>query len=174
MILTIGGPIGSGTTTVAKAIAEEKGLTHIYAGNIFRKMAEEKDMTLAEFSSLAEGDESIDREIDRRQKEEAKKGSCIVEGRLSALMIEDADLKIWLTAPLDVRVDRVCDREDKDVEKARNETLKRESSEKKRYKEIYDIHIEDLSRYDLVLNTAHWDAQGVTEIILGAIKNKGD
>lgn len=173
MIITIGGPIGSGTTTVAQAIAEKLDIKHIYAGDIFRQMAEEKGMSLAEFSELAEADADIDRHIDARQIEEAKKGNCIVEGRLSGWLV-DADLAIWLTAPLTVRVNRVCGREEKDFERAKIETTQREASEKKRYKDIYDIDIMDLSRYDLVLNTEHWDAGEVSNIMLGAIENKGD
>lgn len=172
MIITIGGPIGSGTTTVAAAAAEHLGLKHIYAGNIFRQMASERGMTLGEFSKFAEGNDEVDKEIDRRQKEMAAKGNCIVEGRLSAHLMQ-ADLKVWFTAPLNIRVERVVGREGKDIEVAKQETEAREASEKKRYKAIYGIDIDDLSPYDVVINTEHWNAEGIIAILEMMIRSMG-
>jgi cytidylate kinase len=170
MIITIGGPIGSGTTTVAEGLAKHLGLRHIYAGSIFRQMAEEKGMTLREFSRFAERNDEVDKEIDERQKTLASDGNCIVEGRLSAHMV-DADLKIWLTAPLKVRIERVVGREGKDIEMAKQETEEREASENKRYQEIYGIDASDLSPYDIVLNTAHWDAESIINFVELMIKS---
>jgi cytidylate kinase len=164
MIITVGGPIGSGKTTVAQVLAKRFNLRHVSAGEVFRQMAKERGMNLGEFSRLAEEDHRLDREVDRRQIEMAKSGDAIVDGRLSGWMI-DADLKIWLKAPLEVRAKRVAEREGKDFEKALKETKEREKSESKRYKEIYSINIEDLSPYDVILNTHLWDAEGVIEII---------
>ncbi|MFQ6135793.1 MAG: (d)CMP kinase [Candidatus Hydrothermarchaeales archaeon] len=164
MIVTVGGPIGSGKTTIAEALAEKFDLRHISAGRVFREMAEKMGMSLAEFSKFAEEHHELDREVDERQVEMAKEGNAIVDGRLSGWML-DADLKIWLNAPLKVRAKRVANREKKSFEVALRETKDRERSEKKRYEEIYDIDLDDLSVYDVILNTAKWDAEGVVEII---------
>jgi CMP/dCMP kinase len=164
MIITIGGAVGSGKTTVAKAIARRFGLKHISAGEVFREMAKEKGMTLQEFSSHAEGNHEIDKELDRRQIELTRQGNAVIDGRLTGWLI-DADIKIWLTAPLDVRAKRVANRENKAFQKALEETKDREKSEAKRYKEIYDIEITDMSPYDIVLNTELWNAENVIGII---------
>lgn len=170
MIITIGGPIGSGKTTVAKAIAGEFGLAHISAGAVFRQMAKERNLTIEEFSKLAEKDSSIDKIIDEKQQELAKKGSAVIDGRLSAAMIKP-DLKIWLAAPLEIRAKRVAEREGKDFETALKETKKRERSETRRYKKIYGIDLSDTSKYDLVMNTSLWSAKEVVEIISLAIRS---
>ncbi|NOZ76558.1 MAG: AAA family ATPase [Euryarchaeota archaeon] len=170
MIITIGGPIGSGTTTVAGELAARLGLRHIYAGEIFREMARERGMSLAEFSRYAEGNEEVDREIDERQKALAAQGDCIVEGRLSAHFV-DADLKVWLTAPLEVRAARVAEREGQDVETATAQTREREASERRRYREIYGIDPWDLSAYDVVMNTEHWDAESIINLMELMIKS---
>ncbi len=164
MIITIGGAVGSGKTTVAKALAKRFGLRHISAGEVFREMAKEKGMTLQEFSKYAENNHEIDKELDRRQIELARQGNAVIDGRLTGWLI-DADVKIWLTAPLEVRAKRVEKRENKSFQTALEETRDREESEAKRYKEIYNIEISDMSPYDIVLNTQLWNAESVIEII---------
>lgn len=171
MKITVGGPIGSGKTTVASAIAKRFGFRHISAGMIFREMAQQKGLSLEEFSNLAESDESFDHLVDERQKELVSEGPAVVDGRLSGRLI-DADIKIWLTAPFDLRAKRVAKRESIDLEQARKDMGKREKSEGARYKKIYNIDLYDLSHYDVVLNTALWSAEGVIKIIETLIEAK--
>lgn len=164
MIITIGGPIGSGKTTVASAIAGLYGFKHVSAGLIFRKMAKENGLTLEEFSELAEKDPFYDKRVDERQKALAKEGNAVVDGRLSGRFIE-GDIKIWLTAPFGLRAQRVAQRDGKELKLATDEMQNREKSEATRYKKIYNINVYDLSIYDVVLNTALWGAEGVIKII---------
>ena len=65
MILVIGGPPGSGKTTVAQRWAVTHGYVLISAGTKFRAMAKERGMTLEAFGKAAEKDPSIDRALDR-------------------------------------------------------------------------------------------------------------
>lgn len=168
MIVTVGGSAGSGTTTISRKIAQFFGLTHVYAGEIFRKMAEKRGVSLEEFSKIAEESELIDLKVDKRQKELAVDGT-VVEGRITAHLV-DADLKIWLDAPLKIRAERIASREDIVFEEAIKNIKEREASEKKRYKKYYQIDIDDMSVYHIVLNTALWDADGVFEICRAAIE----
>ncbi len=170
MIVTVGGPIGSGKTTITKALAEKFDLEHISAGEVFRGMAEERGMTLAEFSKFAEEHHELDKEVDKRQVEMAKEGDAVIDGRLSGWMM-DADLKIWLYAPLKIRAARVANREGKSYETALLETEEREKSEKKRYRMVYGIDMEDISIYDIVLNTSKWDAEGTIAVISTAFSS---
>lgn len=169
MIITIGGPIGSGKTTVAEAIARKFGFTHISAGVVFRELAEEKGVTLEEFSHLAEENPKFDKELDKRQTKLAKSAdNAVIDGRLSGLIME-ADLKVWLRAPLETRTKRVCEREGKDYAKALEDVKNRGDSELKRYREIYDIDLRDLTPYDIVINTDLFSAEEVTGIVEKAI-----
>ena len=129
MIITIGGLAGTGTTTLAEVLSEKLNVQYISAGFIFREMAAEHGMTVLEFSEFAEGNDDIDKEIDKRQAEKAKQAdNLIVEGRLSAYFVDNADLKVWLVTPFDVRSKRISDREDKSVEVAKEEIITREKS----------------------------------------------
>lgn len=170
MIITIGGLAGSGTTTAAKILSENLNIPFVSAGDIFRQMATEKGMDVLEFSKLAENDINIDTEIDHRQSEMAKKSkNLIVEGRLSAYFV-DADVKVWMIAPFNVRSERISKRESKPVEIVKKEIRIREDSEALRYKEIHNIDINNLDVYDLILNTSSFQANSVAEIIAKVTK----
>jgi CMP/dCMP kinase len=166
MIITIGGLAGSGTSTTASILSNKIGYPQISAGDIFRQMAEDKGKDLMEFSKFAEGNTEIDLEIDQRQAQIAQKSEdLIVEGRLSAYFI-NADLKVWCTAPMDVRAQRISQREDKTIQMAREEIITRERSETHRYLEIHNINIHEMEIYHLIINTHAFKADSVAEIIL--------
>lgn len=171
MRITIGGPPGSGTTTVASILSRMIGYKLISAGEMFRKMASERGMSLEEFGRLAEENEIYDLEVDRRQKEEAERvDDAIVEGRLSGHMITNADLKVWINAPIDVRARRVAGRDGMSVEEARRRIVEREACERRRYAKYYGINLEDLSIYHLVIDSSKWSAEEIASIIMSAVK----
>ncbi len=166
MIITIGGLAGSGTTTAAKILSEKLQIPYLSAGDIFRQMASENGMDIMEYGKVAEDNDEIDLEIDRRQAQLAKeKKDLIVEGRLSAYFVE-ADLKIWFVAPLDIRTERICKREDKTREIVRKEIITRGESEANRYQEIHGIDIGNMEVYDLVINSHSFQPKGIADIIL--------
>ncbi|ELZ76059.1 cytidylate kinase [Haloferax volcanii DSM 14919] len=171
MLLTVSGPPGSGKSTTAAALAEAFDLEHISGGDIFRKLAAERDMTAVEFNKLAEEDDQIDRDLDRRLRDIAlDRDDVLLESRLAGWLAGDAaDLRFWLDAPVDVRAERIADREGKPVDVAREETTTREASEAKRYDAYYDIDITDLSIYDIALNTARWGPDEVTAVCIAAV-----
>ena len=171
MRITVSGPPGSGTTTLAEAMSSRFDLEHVSSGDVFRSMARERDLSLAEFGRVAEQDPEIDREIDERQTEIGRENDDIVlEGRLSGWMVEGADLRVWLDAPVEVRAERVAEREGQTPEEARDEIKEREASESKRYQEIHGIDIDDLSIYDLVVDTSTWDQEGVADVVTAAVE----
>ena len=170
MIITIGGLAGTGTTTATQLLSEKMGIDYISAGYVFREMAREHNMSVLEFSAFAEGNDDIDKEIDKRQAELAKSAdNLIVEGRLSAYFVE-ADLKLWLVTPFDVRSSRIAERESKSVEVAREEIITRENSEALRYMDIHNIDIKNMDIYDLIINTGTFNPEKVLEIILTTLK----
>ena len=171
MIITIGGLAGTGTSTLAEVLSKKLDIPYISAGFIFREMAAEKGMSVLEFSEFAEGNDEIDKEIDKRQAEKAKLADdLIVEGRLSAYFVDNADLRLWLMTPFDVRSKRISKREEKSVEIAKDEIIIREKSEALRYKEIHNIDISNMDIYDLIINTDSFDPESISEIITTTLK----
>src|SRR5512137_2510049 len=107
MRITVSGLPGSGTTSLSRHLAERHGFAMISAGEVFRQLAKEHNMALADFGRLAEEDQSYDRMIDARQKELVQaRDNIVAEGRLSGWMVENADLRIWLYAPIGCRIKR--------------------------------------------------------------------
>ena len=171
MLLTVSGPPGSGKSTTAAALAEAFDLDHVSGGDIFRALAAERGYSPVEFNELAEEDDQIDRDLDRRLYDIARdRDDVVLESRLAGWLAgEAADFRVWLDAPVDVRAARIADREGKSVETAREETLRREESEQRRYSAYYNIPIADLSIYDAVLNTARWGPEAVETVLTTAV-----
>lgn len=171
MRITVSGLPGSGTTSLSRYLAERHGFDMISAGEVFRQLAKEHNMELAAFGRLAEEDPSYDKMIDARQKEIAQtQNNIIVEGRLSGWMVKQADLKIWLYAPIGCRIKRIATRDEVTDEKtAEALTLEREACEAGRYRSYYDINISDLSIYHLVLDSERWNIEGLGAIVDTAI-----
>ena len=172
MLITVSGPAGSGKSTLARSRADALDYEHVSGGDIFRSLADERGYTPLEFNKLAEEDDSIDRDLDRRLRDIAmQQDDIVLESRLSGWLAADhADFRFWFDAPLDVRSLRIAEREGKSIDRARTETQRREASERKRYDEYYNIDITDLSIYDAAYNTARWSPAGFLEVLIATIE----
>ena len=172
MLLTVSGPPGAGKSTTVTALAEAFDLEHVSGGDIFRELADERGLTAVEFNRLAEEDDQIDRDLDRRLRTTAlERDDLLLESRLAGWLAGDAaDLRLWLDAPIEVRATRIAEREAKSTETALTETREREESEALRYREYYGIDIADLSIYDITLNTARWSESEVPDILTAAVE----
>ncbi|SFS49042.1 (d)CMP kinase [Halostagnicola kamekurae] len=171
MLLTVSGPPGSGKSTTAELLADAFGLSHVSGGDIFRELADERGYTPLEFNKLAEENDDIDRDLDRRLREIAiEEDDLVLESRLAGWLAGDyADFRFWLDAPASVRGERIAEREDKDPDRATEETQAREASEAQRYQEYYGIDIRDLTIYDLSVNTARWEPDAVLDMLVTAV-----
>ncbi|KKG18289.1 cytidylate kinase [Methanosarcina sp. 2.H.T.1A.6] len=173
MQITVSGLPGSGTTTLSRLLSEYYELELISSGEIFRKMARGRGMSLSEFGAMAEKDPSIDLDIDKNQKSIIHtQDNIILESRLAGHMAEGVPnvLKIWIKAPLLTRVKRIQRREKSiSFDEELGKTVEREKSEALRYKNYYGIDITDLSIYDIVIDSEKWNQYQTLDILRVAI-----
>ena len=173
-IITVSGLPGSGTSTACGQLCTRLGWAYVDAGQIFRQLARESGLSLAEFGQRAEADARIDRQLDGRMVARAQAEAPIVlEGRLTGWMAHRHDLaafKVWLAAAAEIRVQRVGDREAKSAAHALAEMRAREASEARRYLEHHDIPFGDLGIYDLVVDTESLDARDVVDHIVDGLE----
>lgn len=178
MIIAISGKAGSGKSTIARLLSERLNLKHYSIGDLMRAMANEKGLSLLELNKQAEKDKSIDFELDDKLKELGKtKDNFVVDGRLTAFFIPNADVRVFLDADDKVRAKRIMnDRREHEKSKSLNGTIsnikRREESEKKRYKKYYGVDYLDKKLYNYVIDTTRLTPDGVVEKIMDFVKSK--
>jgi cytidylate kinase len=156
LLVTISGLPGTGTTTASRLVAEALGLERVPGGEVFRQMAAEAGMSLADFGVYAIDHPEIDRELDRRLEERARAGGCVIESRLAGWLAHQAALRsvrVWLRCDDDERARRVASRDGTTQAQALLENRERAAVEHGRYLAFYGIDLEDLTIYDLVLDS---------------------
>ena len=172
MIVTISGKAGAGKSTVAKLLSEKMHLKHYSIGDLMRAMAKEKGISLLELNKLAETDKSIDFELDEKLKELGKtKDDFVVDGRLTAFFIPNADVRVFLETDNRVRAERIMKdkrehEKSKDTDEMVEKIRKREESEKKRYWQYYGVDYSDRRLYNFVIDTTKLTPNEVVEMVI--------
>ena len=173
----MGGQAGSGKSTTGKVLARKLGFAFYSMGNLRRKMALERGMTLHEFNKLGEREAFTDKKVDDYQKKIGQtEDNFVIDGRLSFYFIPNS-VKIFLKADLKTRAQRVFNNERefekyKTLKDAMSELKKREESDKVRYKKYYRIDCYDERYYDLVVDTSDTQIGEVVEKILVSLKGR--
>jgi cytidylate kinase len=177
MIITIGGTAGSGKSTAARLLAKKLGYKHYSMGDLQREIAEENGVSLLELGKLEEKDRSIDEEVDQRQIELGRtEDNFVMDARLGFHFIPGS-VKIFLDADFEERAKRILA---DTIRKEHNITLKstkrgmeiRKASEKKRYKEYYNLDPYDKKHYDLIVDTTSITPEEAVGKILEFIRKK--
>ncbi len=170
----ISGPPGSGKSTYARRLARELRLEYYNTGSIFRAIAKERGVTLAELSALAEEDPSIDLEIDRRTIDRARQGGVVIDSHLAAWLLKDySDYLVLVKAPAWVRIARISSRDGIPLREALVETMVREWSQRQRFRSYYGIDITDTSIFHLVVDTSRFGVEETYSIILEGARRLG-
>jgi cytidylate kinase len=172
LVVTIGGPHGTGKSTYAKMIAKQLKLRYISAGKMFRDLAKEKGLSLEELSRQAAESPEIDNLIDERSAVEAAKGNAVIEGQLAAWMAKDsAHVRIYVRASDEARIGRIARRDHLDYETARTQTVEREKIQRDRYKRYYGINIDDLTPYNIIVDTTDRSVESTSAELMSKIRH---
>jgi cytidylate kinase len=173
VLVTISGLPGSGTSTVARSVAEVLGVPRLDGGTVFRSLAVERGMNLVDFSLLAETDPTIDLALDQRLAERAVAGGVVLESRLAGHIATNQGVagavRVWVACDEAERARRVATRENLGEPAALAANRNRERSERHRYRDYYDIDLDDLDVYDLLLDSTAAPPDHLVTRILAAV-----
>ncbi|MGQ9478570.1 MAG: (d)CMP kinase [Thermoproteota archaeon] len=169
-IIILTGLHGVGKSTQALRVAEEFGLKYVSTGAVFRSIAERKSLTVTRLSEMCRETMEFDREIDSVTLSLLDSGGVVLDSLLAGWFARDVEsFKIWLKASFEVRCRRIASRENRPLDEVVAETISREDSERRRFIGYYGFNIDDLSIYDMVLDTGSLSEKSVSRILKSAV-----
>lgn len=172
VVATIDGPSGSGKGTLAEQVADELGVKHFSASDMFYAIADERGISHVELSKQA--GKEVDIEVDRKTLERGLKNDCVIDSRIASHVLGDySNLKIYLTADTDERARRIATRENKNFDKVLEETKKRDKENNRRYENYYGIDAEDKSIYDVLIDNTDMDIEEQRKLVEEIIDESG-
>lgn len=165
-IITVSGRIASGSTTLAKLLARYFGWRHVEGGDVFWEAIREKLGLEVKDTNLRPDEEDIlfDKGLKKMLREEKH---IVLETKLAAYNAQGIDgiFKILVLCEnkegedqKEIRLDRLMNRENISVQKAKEEVFDRERNDLAKWRRIY-AHGDakwvyfDKKYYDLVINT---------------------
>lgn len=176
-IITIAGLPGSGKSSTAKGVAQALGYEHFSSGDLFRKMAAERGLSIEEINKTAEQQKEIDLEVDKLLVAIGKeKDNMVLDSRTAFHWIPDS-FKVFLDLDIDTAAERTfahIQREGRtsqtavSLEEVRANTLKRMESERKRYFNLYALDVTDKKNFDLVVDTKANDLPSAIALVISS------
>ena len=173
--IIISGPPAVGKTTIAKAITEEFGLTHLSGGDILKELAEEEGFKTGgddwwdtqegmNFLSQRQENSEFDKKVDEKLKKHFLDGNVVITSYTLPWLVEGG-IKIWLDGSKENSAQRMTTRDNLSKDSALEIVQKRYQENKKIYKSLYGFEFgEDLSVFDKVIETDGLNASQVLDI----------
>jgi cytidylate kinase len=159
---------GCGNTTATNNVGRTLGLDVV--NYTFRDLAQDLGIPFEEIQRQAAQSRIYDFLTDLKLMRSSLRPCVVVGSRLSGWLV-DADLRVWLHAPLEARAKRIFQREAEkysSYEAVLYRTLQRDEANRKRYLEVYGIDINDRSDFDIIINTEKLTAEQVSSLIVAA------
>ena len=177
MIITISGDIGSGKSTTGKILCKKLRFEYLSTGAIQRRIAEEMGLTTLELNLLTESRLDIDHKIDSYTRAlNDSKENYVVDSRLAWHFIPSS-YKVFLrcdqhTAAKRISGDtkRTSDEKNRDVKHLIKKISQRRRSERDRFRKIYNIDFEDLSNYDLIIDSTFFLPDEIAQMVIDGIE----
>lgn len=189
LLLVVGGPGSSGSSTIARMLAEHYDIERVYAGGVFRDTVSKLGYPTLD-SFYDEGDQQkffeVDRQVDELLIERANRGNVLIEskvfGALATINNIECSAKIWLDASLPVRVKRYVAKQG-EMPFFKKILLyiatwfhlsRRRREDGLRYKELYGVDYNNQNRYnDIVIDTSDMNERETFDLILKKLNDGG-
>lgn len=183
MIISISGTPGSGKGTISSLLAEKLGFKKISIGEtIMRPLAKKRGVSVLKLMELAQTDESIDRDADKKVIELGEKEDNFIIDSRTAFHFIPQSFKIFIKADFKEAARRIwkdlesrskgreVEGTSKTVEELAQRLASRNELDKKRYQEYYNFDFTDESQYDLVIDSTNLTPQEEVDMIVSSLK----
>lgn len=176
-IISLAGELASGKGTVSKLLSEELNYTIYRNGEYVRKLAKDKGLDITSFNEYLNEHPEIDRQIEKSAAEYASgHDNFIIDARLGWYAVPES-FKVYLTIDINEAARRAFYDEARkstekftSIEEQKADMERRYKMENERYFRLYGVRKEDLSNYDLVVDTTDKTPVQVKQKILEEYK----
>ena len=182
--ITVSGRIASGASTLAIHLSETLGWKFLNGGALFREFTAEKGLDIVYSSTRPD---QFDLEYEAKIKKIIKQESnYVVQSHLAAFDAQGIEgiFKILVVCEdaegmdkVEIRIDRLVNRDGKKVEDAKVEILERERQNLEKWRRLYANNDQnwiywDKKYYDLIVNTYSLNTEESTKAVLDSIWEK--
>ena len=171
-IIALSGDLASGKGSTSRILMKELNYGIYRNGEYFRKLAKEKGMDITQFNEYVKDHPEIDIQTEKSAGEYAKThDNFIIDARLGWYAVPES-FKVYMTVDIDVAAKRAFNDQDRKssecfdtVEEQKADIEKRYKLENERYWNLYQVRKDDMSNYDLVIDTTELTPQETADII---------
>ena len=176
-IITIAGDLASGKSRITDILQKNLNYEIYRNGEYVRKLAKEKGLDITSFNEYLKDHPEIDQQIEKSAALYAENhDNLIVDARLGWYAIPSS-FKVYLKVDIDIAAKRAFNDEKRKetekfdtIEEQKQDMIKRFNAENERFFNLYGVHKEDMSNYDLVVDTSYNSIEENARIIEEAYK----
>lgn len=192
LIITIGRQFGSGGLAVAHELGKRLGIP-VYDNELIRKAAQDSGFSAEIFAQKDEkrsffsfinsfsGTEDYMSEggLFNMQCETIRRiavsGPAVIVGRCSNYVLRDhpGTIDVFLTSPVNIRIERIKERQELDMEKAEDFIIQKDKAREDYYNYYTFGNWGKSSDYDLCLDSSILGIEGTAEFIIEFARRKG-
>ena len=179
--IIISGPPAIGKTTVAKGLAKEFGMKNLSGGDVLKEMAQEQGFKTKgddwwdtdegmKFLSQRKENYEFDKKVDEKLKEIFQRGGAVITSYTLPWLVSGG-IKIWLGGSRQNSAQRMQSRDNMEISNALEIVKKRYEENRALYKKLYGFDFgEDLSVFDVIINTDGLDAKAVLDTAIQKVR----
>lgn len=176
-VIYIHGRLGAGKSSTADRVADLLGYQRMSAGYFFREAADERDMTLVELNHYMQKDQSIDLEIDGKQKEYIENhNKLVLDGRIGFYLAPEI-FNVFLELDPRTAAERILNdmktnrnrrvEEVKSVDEIVEDIKERADLERRKLENLYGVEdCFDKDHFDLIIDTKKNNLEEVADILI--------
>lgn len=171
-IISLAGDLAAGKGTVSEILIKDLNYGIYRNGEYARKLARDMGLDITSFNVFLSDHPEIDLQIEKSAAEYAQDhDNFIIDARLGWYAVPES-FKVYLTVDIDVAAERAFNDSKRKstesfdtVEEQKADMIRRTSLENERYWKLYHVRKDDMSNYDLVVDTTEQTPEQTAEII---------